>query len=77
MKKILVLLIALISSLTLIACGGDNDSPNVDKDGKKASYSRKGKVLSFFVKPDVCAFGGDSSEYVNVCTPTPKLVTVQ
>ena len=32
MKKILVLLIALISSLTLIAC--DDDSPAVDENGK-------------------------------------------
>jgi len=60
----------------VVRIGAPADSINsmvvnaVDKDGKKASYSRKGKVLSFFVKPDVCAFGGDSSEYVNVCTPT-------
>jgi len=60
----------------VVRIGAPADSINsmvvnaVDKDGKKASYSRKGKVLSFFVKADVCAFGGDSSEYVNVCTPT-------
>ena len=40
MKKILVLLIALISSLTLIACGEDTESPEVDKDGKK--------IITFF-----------------------------
>lgn len=60
----------------IVRIGAPADSINslvinaVDKNGKKASYSRKGKVLSFFVKPDVCAFGGDSNEYVNVCTPT-------
>ena len=60
----------------VVRIGAPADSINslvinaVDKNGKKASYSRKGKVLSFFVKPDVCAFGGDSSEYINVCTPT-------
>ena len=60
----------------VVRIGAPADSINslvinaVDKDGKKASYSRKGKVLSFFVKPDVCAFGGDSNEYINVCTPT-------
>lgn len=60
----------------VVRIGAPADSINslvvnaTDKDGKKASYSRKGKVLSFFVKPDVCAFGGDSSEYINVCTPT-------
>ena len=41
----------------------------VDKDGKIATYSRKGKVLSFFVKPDLCTFGGDDNEYMNVCGP--------
>ena len=60
----------------IVRIGAPADSINslvvnaVDKDGKKASYSRKGKVLSFFVKPDVCAFGGDLNEYINVCTPT-------
>ena len=60
----------------IVRIGAPADSINslvvnaVDKDGKKTSYSRKGKVLSFFVKPDVCAFGGDLNEYINVCTPT-------
>lgn len=39
----------------------------VDYTGKIASYSRKGGVLSFYVKPDVCYFGGDSNMAVNVC----------
>lgn len=42
----------------------------VDKNLEKTSYARKGGVLSFFVKPDVCAFGGDDNEYINVCCPT-------
>lgn len=42
----------------------------VNKDFEKVSYARKGGVLSFFVKPDVCAFGGDDNEYINVCCPT-------
>lgn len=42
----------------------------VDKNFEKVSYARKGGVLSFFVKPDVCAFGGDNNEYMNVCCPT-------
>ena len=64
------------NSKEIVRIGAPADSINslvvnaVDKNGEKASYSRKGKVLSFFVKPDVCAFGGDSNEYINVCTPT-------
>ena len=41
----------------------------VDKNFNAASYSRKGGVLSFFVKPDVCYFGGDSNELINTCDP--------
>jgi hypothetical protein len=36
--------------------------------GNPASYSRRGLVLSFFNKPDVCSFGGDTDDYVRVCT---------
>lgn len=35
-------------------------------DGTPASYSRRGPVLSFFTKPDVCAIGGDTGEFVKV-----------
>lgn len=42
----------------------------VDKNGNIPKYARKGKVLSFFIKPDLCAFGGDSNGYVNVCNST-------
>lgn len=61
---------------SVVRIGAPADSINsivvnaVDKNFKKASYARKGKVLSFFVKPDVCAFGGDSNEFINVCAPT-------
>lgn len=39
----------------------------VDINGKIASYSREGGVLSFYVKPDVCYFGGDINFPMNVC----------
>lgn len=42
---------------------------SVNRSGKPASYSRKGLVLSFFNKPDVCSFGGDRREYIWVYTP--------
>lgn len=42
----------------------------VDMDGKPASYSRCGPVLSFFGKPDISYYGGDSGKGIRVCTPT-------
>lgn len=39
-------------------------------DGTTASYSRKGPVLEFFKKPDVCCVGGDADKGMHVCTPT-------
>ena len=39
-------------------------------DGAKASYSRRGPVLSFFKKPDVCCVGGEYGIGMHVCTPT-------
>jgi hypothetical protein len=42
---------------------------SVNSAGKPASYSRKGLVLSFFNKPDVCSYGGDKNDYIRVCTP--------
>lgn len=56
-----------------IRIGAPADSINsivvnaVDKYGNKTSYARRGKVLSFFIKPDVCAFGGDKNSYITVC----------
>ena len=34
----------------------------VNRHGKPASYSRRGPVLHFFNKPDVCAYGGDGED---------------
>ncbi len=41
----------------------------VDFNGKKASYTRVGPVLSFFYKPDVSYYGGDGAEKMVVCEP--------
>lgn len=35
---------------------------SVNSEGKQASYSRLGRVLSFFNKPDVSAMGGDGDQ---------------
>ena len=37
---------------------------------KKVSYARRGKVLSFFNKPDICYYGGDEGEKLRTCTGT-------
>lgn len=58
------------------AIGAPADSINslvvnaVDFDNTPASYSRKGPVLSFFTKPDICYYGGDNKNPMRVCTPT-------
>lgn len=41
----------------------------VNAEGLPASYTRKGQVLSFFKKPDMNCFGGDSNHPMNVYTP--------
>lgn len=41
----------------------------VDFQGKPASYTRVGPVLSFFYKPDICYYGGDGDEKITVCEP--------
>ena len=44
---------------------------SVDMNGNSATYSRRGPVLSFFHKPDICYYGGDGSkpeEKIAVCT---------
>ncbi len=43
---------------------------SVKKDGEKASYTRRGKVLSFFNKPDICYYGGDEGEKIRTCIGT-------
>jgi len=58
------------------AIGAPADSINsivvnsVDMHNQPSSYSRKGPVLSFFIKPDISYYGGDTSEPMKVCTPT-------
>ena len=58
-----------------IRIGAPADSLNslvvnaVDFQGKPASYARKGPVLSFFYKPDLCYYGGDKDEKIIVCEP--------
>lgn len=42
----------------------------VTQDKEPASYHRVGPVLSFFHKPDVSYYGGDTGEPIRVCTPT-------
>ena len=44
----------------------------VDFSGKPASYTRRGPVLSFFYKPDVCYYGGDGPDKIVVCEPLGK-----
>lgn len=36
---------------------------SVRRDGTPASYSRRGPVLEFYEKPDICCFGGDVGDY--------------
>ncbi|MBO5179254.1 MAG: S8 family peptidase [Clostridia bacterium] len=43
---------------------------SIKNNGEKASYSRKGKVLSFFNKPDICYYGGDIGEEIRTCIGT-------
>lgn len=58
-----------------IKIGAPADSLNslivnaVDFQGKPASYTRVGPVLSFFYKPDICYYGGDKNEKITVCGP--------
>lgn len=42
---------------------------SVDIDNRPSSYSRKGPVLSFFIKPDISYYGGDAKTPMRVCTP--------
>jgi len=57
------------------AIGAPADSINsivvnsVTFDNQPSSYSRRGPVLSFFIKPDISYYGGDAKEPMKVCTP--------
>ena len=48
---------------------------SVRLNGEPASYTRKGPVLSFFHKPDLCYYGGDENEPMNVYGPSGKART--
>ena len=59
----------------MLRVGSPADSLNsivvnsVRRDGMPASYSRKGNVLSFYNKPDVCYYGGDYDDRIIAYTP--------
>ena len=59
----------------MLRVGSPADSLNsivvnsVRRDGKPASYSRKGNILSFYNKPDVSYYGGDYDERITAYTP--------
>lgn len=48
----------------------------VDFDGEPASYGRVGPVLSFFHKPDLSYYGGDSHKGITVCEPAGQWLRV-
>lgn len=48
----------------------------VKKNGEKVGYARRGKVLSFFNKPDICYYGGDSGEEMRTCIGTGEHMTM-
>jgi hypothetical protein len=50
---------------------------SVRKDGTPASYSRRGKILSFFNKPDVAYYGGDYEEDERIRVFTNKGIDCQ
>lgn len=41
----------------------------VDANDNPPAYARRGIVLSFFNKPDICSFGGSEKKYMKVCEP--------
>lgn len=42
---------------------------SVSLDNEPTKYSRKGRVLDFFTKPDVSYYGGSTDSYIKVCEP--------
>lgn len=42
---------------------------SVTRSNEPASYHRIGPVLSFFNKPDISYYGGDSNQYMKACSP--------
>ena len=59
----------------ILKVGSPADSLNsivvnsVRRDGRPASYSRRGNILSFFNKPDVSYYGGDYDERIVAYAP--------
>lgn len=59
----------------LLKVGSPADSLNsvvvnsVRRDGRPASYSRRGNILNFFNKPDVSYYGGDYDERIVAYSP--------
>ena len=49
---------------------------SVKRDGDKVSYARRGKVLSFFNKPDICYYGGDEGERIRTCIGTGEKMSM-
>ena len=66
-------------NINSIRIGAPADSLNslvvnaVDFHGKPTSYTRKGPVLSFFYKPDICYYGGDKDEKMTAYVPFTKI----
>ncbi len=60
----------------ILKIGSPADSLNsivvnsVRRDGRTASYTRKGNVLCFFNKPDVSYYGGDYDERIKAYAPS-------
>ena len=42
---------------------------SVSISNKPVDYSREGLVLSFFNKPDISYYGGDSEQRIRTCSP--------
>lgn len=42
---------------------------SVDFNGNPTDFSRKGIVLSFFIKPDIAYYGGGNGQFINVYEP--------
>ena len=49
---------------------------SVKMDGTVATYSRKGPVLSFFNKPDICCFGGDEGQPIRACNANGEVYRI-
>lgn len=65
-----------VDSHSIMRIGAPADSINsivvnsVSSSNKPAEYARCGPVLSFFTKPDVSFYGGDTKSPMRVCTST-------